>query len=160
LIHHNVKPKPERTGEKDIAPIYKLLGSSYLANFCESFIGIEEEGQNYPTNYKKIYLVLRRESEPLPLHLKRDLEYLYYETIDTTDLMRGKVDQRDIVRILQKSFKGVASYKDIVNLCSQEFSVSEKRIAQILTEAKESGLIDKENGKRGRWFVKNLDLEI
>ena len=160
LIHHNTKPKPERTGEKDIAPIYKLLGSSYLANFCESFIGIEEEGPNYPTNFKKIYLVLRRESEPLPLHLKRNLEYLYYETIDSTDLMRGKVDQREIVRILQKSFKGVASYKDIVNLCSQEFSVSEKRIAQKLMETKKSGLIDKEIGKRGRWFVKNLNLEI
>jgi hypothetical protein len=159
LIHHNTKPKPERTGEKDIAPIYKLLGSSYLANFCESFIGIEEEGQNYPTNYKKLYLILRRESEPLPLHLRRNLENLYYETIDTTDLLRGKVDQKDIVRILQKSFKGKASYKDIVSLCSQEFSVSEKRIAQILMEAKGAGLIDKETGKRGRWFVKTLNLE-
>ena len=152
LIHHYRKPKADKV-ESDIAPIYKLLGSSYLANFCETFIGLEQEGSNYPTNYKKIYFVSRRGSEPIPLHLKRGLESLSYEPIDTTDLIRGKVSLTDIVAVIKAAFNGRASYKDIVNLCSQRFGVSEKRIAHKLMEAKQQGLLEKEEGKRGRWYA-------
>jgi len=151
LIHHYRKPKADKI-ESDIAPIYKLLGSSYLANFCETFIGLEPEGASYPTNYKKIYFVSRRGSEPIPLHLKRGLESLCYEPIDTTDLIRGKVDLTSIVAVIKASFNGQASYKDIVTLCSQRFGVSEKRIAQKLIEAKQRNLIAKAEGKRGRWY--------
>ena len=152
LIHHYRKPKADKI-ESDIAPIYKLLGSSYLANFCETFIGLEPEGASYPTNYKKIYFVSRRGSEPIPLHLKRGLESLCYEPIDTTDLIRGKVDLTSIVAVIKTAFNGQASYKDIVTLCSQRFGVSEKRIAQKLIEAKQQGLVAKAEGKRGRWYV-------
>lgn len=152
LIHHYRKPKADKIGQ-DIAPIYKLLGSSYLANFCETFIGLESEGDKYPTNYKKVYFVSRRGSEPIPLHLKRGLESLCYESIDTTDLVRGKVNLTSIITIIKLSFNGRASYKDIVNLCSQRFGVSEKRIAQKLIEAKQQGLLAKEEGKRGRWYA-------
>lgn len=152
LIHHYRKPKADKVGQ-DISPIYKLLGSSYLANFCETFIGLEPEGDNFPTNYKKIYFVSRRGSEPIPLHLKRGLTSLCYEPIETTDLLRGKVTLTSIINVIKKSFNGRASYKDIVSLCSQEFSVSEKRIAQKLNEAKQQGLLAKEEGKRGRWYA-------
>ena len=152
LIHHYRKPKADKV-ESDIAPIYKLLGSSYLANFCETFIGLEAEGDKYPTNYKKIYFVSRRGSEPIPLHLKRGLESLCYEPIDTTDLLRGKVSEKNIINVIKQSFNGHASYKDIVKLCSQEFGVSEKRIAQKINEAKQSGLLAKAEGKRGQWYA-------
>lgn len=152
LIHHYRKPKADKI-ESDIAPIYKLLGSSYLANFCETFIGLEPEGASYPTNYKKIYFVSRRGSEPIPLHLKRGLESLCYEPIDTTELIRGKVSLTSIIAVIKTAFNGQASYKDIVTLCSQRFGVSEKRIAQKLIEAKQQGLVAKAEGKRGRWYV-------
>jgi hypothetical protein len=152
LIHHYRKPKADKI-ESDIAPIYKLLGSSYLANFCETFIGLEPEGASYPTNYKKVYFVSRRGSEPIPLHLKRGLESLCYEPIDSTELVRGKVSLTSIVTVIKTAFNGQASYKDIVTLCSQRFGVSEKRIAQKLIEAKQQGLVAKAEGKRGRWYA-------
>lgn len=152
LIHHYRKPKADKV-EGDIAPIYKLLGSSYLANFCETFIGLEPEGANYPSNYKKIYFVSRRGSEPIPLHLKRGLDDLCYAPIDTIDLLRGKVNQVTLINLIKSAYNGRASYKDIVNLGSQQFNVSEKRIAQKLIEARNQGLIAKEEGKRGRWYV-------
>jgi hypothetical protein len=152
LIHHYRKPKADKV-EGDVSPIYKLLGSSYLANFCETFIGLEPEGASYPSNYKKIYFVSRRGSEPIPLHLKRGLTDLCYSPIDTIDLLRGKVSQDNLVSLIQSAYNGRASYKDIVNLGSQRFNVSEKRIAQKLIEAREKGLLAKEEGKRGRWYV-------
>ena len=57
VIHHYVKPRYLAKGEKDIPPIYRLLGSSYLANSCETFLGLEPEGENYSNNYKRIYFV-------------------------------------------------------------------------------------------------------
>lgn len=155
VIHHFVKPRYLAKGEKDIPAIYRLLGSSFLANACETFLSLEPEGDNYPSNFKKIIFVLRRESEPLPLHLKRDSKSLFYEMIDTVDILRGKVKKEDIVRILKKSFKGKASFKDLALICSQELGVSESRIAHKIIEAKEAGIIAKEEGKRGRWYIKD-----
>ena len=156
LIHHYRKPSLLSKGENDIAPIYRMYGSSYLANSCESFIGLEREGQNYPTDYKKIYFVLRKEEEPEPMHLKRDSRTLIYEVKDSVDLVRGRVNKEDIVRMLEKSFKGKASYKDIVSLCSDQFEVKESRIANLLKDLKEADLIAKEEGKNGCWYIKKL----
>lgn len=158
LIHHYTKPRFLAKGEADIAPIYKLLGSSYLANACESFIGLEPEGENYSRDYKKIYFTIRREREPIPMHLKRDDKTLIYEVIDSVSLLRGRITKEDIIRVLKQSFRGKASYTDLVRLCSDQFGVVEERIAKLLRELKESGVIEKEEGKRGAWYIKKLFL--
>lgn len=153
LIHHYTKPRLLAKGESDIAPIYRLLGSSYLANTCESFIGLEKEGDRYSNEYKKIYFTTRSEREPIPLHLKRDPGALIYEVIDSVSLTMGKVTKDNIINILEKSFYGKASYKDLVSLCADQFGVTEGRIAQQMSELKQSGIIAKEAGKRGAWYI-------
>jgi len=157
LIHHYTKPRLLAKGENDIAPIYRLLGSSYLANTCESFIGLEKEGDRYSNEYKRIYFVTRSEREPIPLHLKRDSGSLIYEVIDSVSMSMGKIFKDDIVNVLEKSFRGKASYTDLAGLCADQFGVKEERIALLLRELKESGIVAKEEGKRGAWYiVKNL----
>jgi len=157
LVHHYTKPKALNKGENDIAPIYRLLGSSYLANGCETFIGLEKEGDRYSNDYKKIYFTVRSEREPIPLHLKRDPTSLVYEVLDSVSLLKGKITKDDIFRVLEHSFKGRSSYKDLVRLCSDQFGVKEERIALLLRGLKESGIVAKEEGKRGAWYiVKNL----
>lgn len=156
LIHHYTKPRYLAKGESDIAPIYRLLGSSYLANTCESFIGLEKEGEKYSNENKKIYFITRREREPIPLHLRRDPGSLIYEVVDSISLLKGRITKDDIVRILKVSFKGKASYKDLVTLCSDQFGIVEERVAKLMRELKESGVIDKEEGKRGFWYLKKL----
>ena len=156
LIHHYTKPRFLSKGERDIAPIYRLLGSSYLANSCESFIGLEPEGENYSSDYKKIYFIIRREREPIPLHLKRDQKTLIYEKVDSISLITGKITKEDIVRVLNHSFKGRASYTDLASLCSDQFGVKEERIAKLMGELKEKGVIAKEEGKRGFWYIKEI----
>ena len=154
LIHHYTKPRLLAKDEMDIPPIYKLLGSSYLANACETFIGLEPEGERYSKDYKRVYFTIRREREPLPLHLKRDQKTLIYEKIDSVSLITGKITQEDIARVLKNSFKSRASYTDLANLCSDQFGVKEERVAKLMRELKESGIIDKEKGKRGFWYIK------
>jgi len=157
LIHHYTKPRLLAKGENDIAPIYRLLGSSYLANTCESFIGLEKEGDRYSNEYKRIYFITRSEKEPIPLHLKRDSGSLIYEVIDSVSMLMGKIFKDDIVNVLEKSFRGKASYTDLAGLCADQFGVKEERVALLLRELKESGIVAKEEGKRGAWYiVKNL----
>lgn len=156
LIHHYTKPRFLAKGETDIPPIYKLLGSSYLANACETFLGLEPEGERFSKDYKRIYFTIRREREPIPLHLKRDPKTLIYEVVDSLSLITGKITKEDIARVLKVSFKGRASYTDLANLCSDQFGVKEERVAKLMRELKESGIIDKEKGKRGFWYIKKL----
>jgi len=154
LIHHYIKPRLLAKGESDIPPIYKLLGSSYLANACETFLGLEPEGERYSKNYKRIYFVIRREREPIPLHLKRDPKTLIYETLDTVSLLKGKITKEDIIRVLKVSFNSRASYSDLAGLCSDQFGVKEERVAKLMRELKESKIIAKEKGKRGFWYIR------
>jgi biotin operon repressor len=156
LIHHYTKPRLLAKGESDIPPIYKLLGSSYLANACETFLGLEPEGERYSKDYKRIYFTIRREREPIPMHLKRDSNSLIYEVVDSISLITGRITKEDIARVLKHSFKGKASYTDLANLCSDQFGVKEERVAKLMKELKESGIIDKEKGKRGYWYIKEL----
>jgi len=157
LIHHERKPARLLKGEKDIDPIYLLLGSSYLANACESSMGLGQEGGNYSSDYKKIYFKLRRENIPLPLHLRRDPVYLNYEVIDSVSVLKGRISKEDIVGILKNSLQGRASFKDIAETCTRDFNVAEGRIAKVMKEAKDKGIIAKEEGKRGAWYlVKDL----
>lgn len=156
LVHHYRKPQGIKSGQEDIQPMYKLLGSSYLAGFAETIISLEREGENFPNNYKKLYITSRRAPEPEPIHLRRDITNLFYEAIESTELKQGKVSSNDVLRILEKSFKGKASFTDLVSLCSQEFKVKGARIANLLTELKESGIIAKETGKKGNWYIKKI----
>ena len=156
LIHHYTKPRFLAKGDNDIPPIYKLLGSSYLANSCETFLGLESEGEKYSKDYKKIYFVVRSEREPIPMHLKRDPISLLYEVVDSISLISGKITKEDIIRVLKNSFNSRASYKDLAGLCSDQFGVVEGRIANLMKELKESGIIAKEPGKRGYWYIKGF----
>ena len=155
LVHHYTKPRLLSKGESDISPIYRLLGSSYLANGCETFIGLEKEGDRYSNDYKKIYFTVRSEREPIPLHLKRDPISLIYEVLDSVSILKGRITKEDILRVLEHSFKSRASYKDLVGLCSDQFGVKEERIALLLRGLKESGIVAKEEGKRGAWYIVN-----
>jgi len=155
MIHHYIKPAYLSKGTSDIPPIYKLLGSSYLANMCDTFIGIEREGETYPEENKILHFTLRWARTPIPIHLYRNPETLLFEPVDSVSLLRGKITARDIIQVLNESFKGVASYKDLTGLCQDHFGVTDSAVAHKLKEAKEAGMVFKEAGKRGLWSIKD-----
>ncbi|MBA7491714.1 hypothetical protein ES702_02262 [subsurface metagenome] len=156
LIHHY--RKPDYLIEDKIDPIHKLVGSSNLGNYCESFMGLEREDIKRNENIKVLHIKMRREAEPAPIYLHRTPEFLYYETIDFDDLPTvkdTKID--DIADILKFSFSGKATYKEITKLASDRLGVTTKRIAQLLKDAKKAGIIDKDGkGKGSHWFLKDL----
>jgi len=155
IIHHYIKPSSLSKGTSDVPPIYKLLGSSYLANMCDTFIGMEREGENYSEENKILHFKIRWERTPIPMHLYRNPETLLYEPVDSVSLLRGKITAGDIMKVLEEGFKGVASYKDISRLCQDHFGVTDSMIARKLKEAKEAGMVFKEVGKRGLWSIKD-----
>jgi len=156
LIHHYRKPDYQNDNKTD--PIHKLVGSSNLGNYCESFIGLEREDVKKNENIKVLYIKMRREAEPAPVYLHRIPKYLYYETIDFDDLptvRKTKID--DVVNILKNNFSGKATYKELTNFASDRLGVTTQRIAQLLKDAKKTGIIDKDKkGKGSHWFIKNL----
>lgn len=156
LIHHY--RKPDYLVDHKIDPIHKLVGSSNLGNYCESFIGLEREDIKKNENIKVLYFKMRREAEPAPVYIHRIPEYLYYEAIDFDDLptvKETKID--DVVNILKNNFGGKATYKEFTNFTSDRLGVTTQRIAQLLKDAKKAGIIDKEKkNKGGHWFIKNL----
>jgi len=156
LIHHYRKPDYLTDNKTD--PIHKLVGSSNLGNYCESFIGLEREDIKKNENIKVLHFKMRREAEPAPVYLHRIPEYLYYEAIDFDDLptvRETKID--DVVNILKNNFGGKATYKEFTNFTSDRLGVTTQRIAQLLKDAKKAGIIGKEEKNRGgHWFIKNL----
>ncbi|GAI88625.1 unnamed protein product, partial [marine sediment metagenome] len=160
IIHHYIKPAYLSKGTKEVPPIYKLLGSSYLANMCDTFIGLEREGENYSEENKIIHFTLRWERTPIPMHLYRNPKTLLYEPVDSVSLLRGKITARDVIQVLEESFKGVASYKDLSRLCQDHFGVTDSAVAHKLKEAKEAGMVFKETGKRGLWSIKDPEKLI
>lgn len=156
LIHHY--RKPDFMTDKKIDPIHKLVGSSNLGNYCESFIGLEREDIKRNENIKVLYFKMRREAEPAPVYLHRIPEYLYYETIDFDDLPTVKeTKSNDMLDILKNNFSGKATFKEFAYFASDKLGVTIQRISQLLREAKKSGILDKDKeGKGGHWFIKNL----
>jgi len=156
LIHHY--RKPDYLTDNKIDPIHKLVGSSNLGNYCESFIGLEREDTKKNENIKVLHFKMRREAEPAPVYLHRIPEYLYYEAIDFDDLptvRETKID--DVVDILKNNFGGKATYKEFVPFTADRLGVTTQRIAQLLKDAKKAGIIDKDKkGKGAHWFIKSL----
>lgn len=150
LIHHYRKPSEK--GE--IEPIYRLMGSSNLVNYCESFMGLDKAGKKRPDNYKKLVFKLRRESEPLPLYLHRDINKLTYEVIEPGEMqLKPEATIEDIIRIWDESrLPDKVSYKDITDLCSDRLGVTKERIANLLREGRKDNIFAKESGKRGKWY--------
>jgi len=158
LVHHYKKPDYKSDSKTD--PIHKLVGSSNLGNYCESFIGLEREDIKKNENIKVLYIKMRREAEPAPVYLHRIPEYLYYETIDFDDLptvRETKID--DVIDILKNNFRGKATYKEFTDFASDRLGVTTQRIAQLLKDAKKAGIINKDKkGKGAHWFIKELPL--
>ncbi|MBA7495745.1 hypothetical protein ES702_06334 [subsurface metagenome] len=156
LIHHY--RKPDFMIDKKIDPIHKLVGSSNLGNYCESFIGLEREDIKRNENIKVLYFKMRREAEPAPVYLHRIPEYLYYETIDFDDLPTIKEAKIDgLLDILKNTFNGRATFKEFAYFASDSLGVNVSRISQLLGEAKKANLVDKDRkGKVVHWYLKNL----
>ena len=151
FIHHFRKP----SDKGEIEPIYRVMGSSNLANYCEAFMGLEQAGNKRPDNYKKVTFKLRRESEPLPLYLHRDINHLTYEVIEPGEIeIKPKATIEDVIRIWKNSkLPEKASYKEITDLCSDRLQVTKQMIAYLLNEGKGKDMFAKEEGRYGKWYI-------
>lgn len=151
VVHHYRKPSEQKGQEVD--SIYRVLGSSGFGNHCESFLGIERAHRRRSSHYKKLEFLLRREETPGPLYLYRNPETLLFEPVDQHEAIRGRVCAEDVIRILKHKPGGKASHSTIVSCVWDELGIGKGRTTQLLNKAEEKGLVAKEDGHYGEWYV-------
>lgn len=148
FIHHYRKPK-----ERDInEPIYKTMGSSAFANNCDTFIGLERTDKHRSGLYSTLYFVVRRAKPIEPVHLYQNPENLLFEVVEKKEVLSGGVKTVDVVRVLKEDLKGKAAYSPLTDLVSEKFKITKQRVGELLGEAKDLGLVNKEKGHFGKWF--------
>jgi len=150
IVHHYRKPSFNDISES----IYKVMGSSGFANYCDSFIGLERAHKQRSSNYKVVNFALRREDTPLPIYLFRDADTLLYRAVSKEEAISGRTKVEDVVNILENELKGKASFSVIVSLSTHRLGVTKTRIQDLLQNAKKQGIVDKEAGKFGEWYIK------
>ena len=130
------------------------MGSSGFANYCESFIGLERAHRQRSSNYKKLDIVLRREEIPEPIYLFRDSNTLLYELATKEEVNQSGVKVGAIIDILKNEFGKEATFTDIVKRGEERLGVSKTRIKDLLLLAEKEDLVVKEEGKFGKWSIK------
>lgn len=148
IISHYRKPSEQKT-----EPIYQVIGSSGFGNYCESFLGLERYHERRSAHYKILHFLLRQEETPDPIVLHRNPETLLFETVREQEAIQAGAKPEDIAKILKEKLGGKSSYTILVSLASKELGVKKGRITELLNEAREQGLIDKEKGRYGKWYV-------
>jgi len=130
------------------------MGPSGFANYCDSFIGLERAHKQRSSNYKVVNFVLRREDAPLPIYLFRDVDTLLYKAVSREEAISGRTKVEDVVNILRDELKGKAPFSKIVSVSTLRLGVSKTCIQDLLHNAQKQGLVDKEAGKFGEWYIK------
>ncbi len=148
FIHHYRKPS-----NKDINdPIYKTMGSSAFANNCDTFIGLERADKHRAGLYSTLYITLRRDKPIEPMNLYWNTESLLFEAVEKKEVLSGGVKAIDVVKVLKEDLKGKAAYTPLTKLVSDKFKITKQRVGELLRNAKELELVDKEKGHFGKWF--------
>jgi len=147
VVHHYHK-----SSEGKVKPIQKITGSAGWGNYCESFLGMEQAHIHRSENFKKITFVLRRAVAPRPLYLSRNPNSRLFSIIENP-LLHSAVTVENVVEDLRLHQHEGVSYTDLTNEASQKYGVTPERIAELLREAKNQGLAEKESGRRGKWHV-------
>jgi len=150
IVHHYRKPSFNDISES----IYKVMGSSGFANYCESFIGLERAHRQRSSNYKKLDIVLRREESPEPIYLFRDSNTLLYELATKEEAYQSGVKVGAIIDILKNELGKEATFTQIVEKGKEKLGVSKTRIKDLLLLAEREALVVKGEGQFGKWSIK------
>ncbi len=148
FIHHYRKPSRNDINES----IYKTMGSSAFANNCDTFIGLERTDKHRTGLYSTLYITLRRDKPIEPINLYWDTDSLLFEAVEKKEVLSGGVKEIDVIKVLKEDLEGKAAYTQLTELVSDKFKITKQRVGKLLKDAKELGLVDKENGHFGRWF--------
>jgi len=155
IIDHLRKPSKDDDSEL----IHRVVGSSSKTNLAETIVVLEKYSKNSAENYKKLSFKLRRAAEPLPLTLRRDINTFTYKVVESDDVVMKTVSVEEIKRIwIKNDLPEKMAYADITKIFSDKFGVTQERIAGVLKEGKIDNIFGKEDGRKGKWFIKDRNL--
>lgn len=151
LLHHFRKLA---AGEKEAPdPFERITGSAGWRNCLVSCIAMEKKSERKSRNIKKLSFEFRYEESLDPITIIRDSNTLIFKPITEEEVLEGASSVSQLVEIIQKEFKNGVRYSVISSVASERFGVTKQRIAELLKKGIEEGLIGKEKGKTGKYFV-------
>ena len=150
LIHHFHKP-----GMVKREPIHAMIGSSAWGNFAESVIGVERWAQDKAQSYKRLTFVLRTAEPPEDLCIYRNKHSLFELVDDSGELPTERI--KCVVDIMTE-YGLPADHSLLKDLIVAETEISERQARRVISAAVENGSIQKEPGKKGKYFLPPINV--
>jgi len=150
LLHHFRKFGKEDTETEDI--FERITGSSGWRNSYVSCLALERKHKRRSGNIKRLSFEFRTHPPMSPVTIERD-QSLLSEQITEEEASEGGSSVKALVEIIRVEFKRGVRYGVIVELACNRFGVSKRRIAALLKDGIEQGLIGKEKGKEGKYYA-------
>ncbi|MBA7490754.1 hypothetical protein ES702_01297 [subsurface metagenome] len=150
LLHHFRKRGKEDTELEDV--FERITGSGGWRNSYVSCLALERRHKGRSSHIKKLSFEFRTHEPVDPIVVERNPETLLFEQITEEEAFEGTSTVEGLVEII-KEFKNGVRYGLITDVASQRFGVTQRRIAELLKKATEQGLIGKEKGKEGKYYV-------
>lgn len=151
LLHHF--RKSGTGGETEEDPFERITGSAGWRNCLASCIAMEKKSERRSRNIKKLSFEFRNEESPEPKSILRNSDTLLFEMITEEEVLEGTSSVSKLVELMQKEFKNGAVHTVICEIAAKEFGVKKQRINELLVKGKKNGVIGKEKGRTGKWFV-------
>jgi 5S rRNA maturation endonuclease (ribonuclease M5) len=139
-------------GQQDQGNRSRLRGSSVLAGYLDTSLGLEGKGDKISLNFE----LMRNGPTPESVPLHRDPESLLYSVAEGG--VKKKVGNRDVRKLVALSNGSRAQKKDVVSQIVQGFKVSERTAEGAIKSAIEAGAIRPHKGEgRGGpvWYSLN-----
>lgn len=151
LLHHFRKLGKDDTETGDVFD--RITGSSGWRNSYVSCLALERRHKGRSSNIKRLSFEFRTHEPIDPVTVKQDPQTLLFEQITEEEVFEGTSTVEGLVELIQKEFKAGARYNLICKVAYQRFGVGKGRVSNLLKTAIEQGLISKEKGREGKYYV-------
>ncbi|MBA7491099.1 hypothetical protein ES702_01644 [subsurface metagenome] len=151
LVHHFRKLGKDDIDTGDI--FQRITGSSGWRNSYVSCLALERRHKGRSSHIKRLSFEFRTHEPRDPVIIERNPETLLFEQITEEEAFEGTSTVGGLVEIIRKEFKNGGRYNLISEVACQKFGVGKGRVANLLKRGVEEGLIGKEKGKEGKYYI-------
>jgi len=145
-------------GDVEAADVFqRITGSSGWRNSYVSCLALERRHKGRSSHIKRLSFEFRTHEPIDPVTIERDIETLLFEQITEDEAFEGRSTVEGLVEIIKKEFKEGVRYGLIAEVASERFGVTKRRITELLKKGTKEGLIGKEKGREGKYYILSQD---
>ena len=149
FIHHYGKPTMVKR-----QPIQQMLGSSAWGIYTESFIGMQRWSGRRPATYKRLSFELRHGPTPEEICIYLDPDCRVFELVENAE----DIPSANAARVgeILRDYGQPASHTLLKTHVEFQLGIGERHAAALIREALKNQIIYKGQGKRGKYFTKDM----